>query len=219
MIFLKSPKIVLTISFYRNRSTRLKGYHANCCVMTNRLQVFSAQSENHSERYGQNNFRSFEKKYFNFASTFWSGSQVWDRILWKTLPYSKDIDLFHQIKKIEIRFRSCRSREWEIHDRGFWQFRRFLDKNSSKSILFCQAIEKRTFAFNFSSSIYINKIIKLTCKIKHLEIDWTSDAAQPMGLCEFLKSYFWELFFDLSILLFYLYNEPTRNRMQLSVFR
>ena len=160
MIFLKSPKIVLTISFYRNRSTRLKGYHANCCVMTNRLQVFSAQSENHSERYGQNNFRSFEKKYFNFASTFWSGSQVWDRILWKTLPYSKDIDLFHQIKKIEIRFRPCRSREGKIHDRALSEFRRFLDKNSSISILFSRSIGKRIIAFDFSSAHCINKIIK-----------------------------------------------------------
>ena len=209
----------MTISFSSNANAQSSGYHAKRHITKKRLQVFSARSENHSQRYGQNNFGSFLKNNFNFASTFWPRSQIVEWILWKTLPYSKDIDLFYQIKKIEIRFRSCRSREWEIHHRGFWQFRRFLDKNSSKSILFCQAIEKRTFAFNFSSSIYINKIIKLTCKIKHLEIDWTSDAAQPMGLCEFLKSYFWELFFDLSILLFYLYNEPTRNRMQLSVFR
>ena len=125
------------------------------CVISWRLRIRIAW-----KRYGQNNLRSFEKNYFNFASIFGTGSQVWEWIFWKTLPYSKDIDLFYQIKKIEIRFRSCRSREWEIHHRGFWQFRRFLDKNSSISILFSRSIGKRIIAFDFSSAHCINKIIK-----------------------------------------------------------
>ena len=130
-------------------------HDATICVVS-----FQSRRPISIKRYGQNNFGWFEKNHFNFASNYGSGSQVWKWIWRKTLPYSKDIDLFNQIKKTEIHFGFCRSREWEIHHRGFWQFRRFFDNYSSKIILFSRFIGKRTIAFDLSSAIYINKIIK-----------------------------------------------------------
>ena len=130
-------------------------HDATICVVS-----FQSRRPISIKRYGQNNFGWFEKNHFNFASNYGSGSQVWKWIWRKTLPYSKDIDLFNQIKKTEIHFGFCRSREGKIHDRALSEFRRFLDKNSSISILFSRSIGKRIIAFDFSSAHCINKIIK-----------------------------------------------------------